>query len=78
MINKVKTKIYKEGKETIPYCTEQESFLNRHAHRENVMNLIINKYVDIRIFHEIRKIKDNIKEKRTRTKLTKLIHFNHE
>jgi len=78
LINKVKTNIYNEGKETIPYCTEQESFLNRHAHRENVMNLIINKYVDIRIFHEIRKIKDSIKEKRTRTKLTKLIHFNHE
>ncbi|KAL4113195.1 hypothetical protein QTP88_016863 [Uroleucon formosanum] len=28
LINKVKTNIYKEGKETVPYCTGQESFLN--------------------------------------------------
>ena len=48
-------------------------------HRDNLINLTINKYVDIRIFHEIRKINDNnIKEKRTRAKLTKLIHFSHE
>jgi hypothetical protein len=77
--NKVKANIYKGGKETIPYYTGQESFLNRHMQRDNLINLTINKYVDIRIFHEIRKINDNnIKEKRTRAKLIKLIHFSHE
>lgn len=77
LLNKLKTNLYTTNKSCFPDCSEQESFLN--SHKDQLINLIALKYVDIRVFHEVRKINEhNLTKQRTRAKLTKLIHFNHE
>lgn len=76
LLNKVKQNLYKSKRELFYNCPGQESFLDNHE--SQIIKLIVFKYVDIRIFHEIRKVNDaNIKSSRTRAKFTKMVLFYH-
>lgn len=77
LLTKVKMNLYKSKTNLFPQCPDQESFLD--SHQDQLIKLIALKYLDIRLFHEIRKINDqNIKFGCSRTKLTKMILFQHE
>lgn len=77
MLVKIKQNLYKYNRELFSNCPDQESFLD--IHKNQIIKLIVFKYVDIRVFHEVRKVNDtNIKSGRSRAKFTKMILFNHE
>jgi len=77
LLNKLKSSLYKTNNTCLFNCQSQTSALDTHQNK--LINLIAVTYVDIRVFHELRKINDvNIKSGKTRSKLTKLVHFRHE
>jgi len=73
LVNEIKSNVYKSNNRIFSDCENQTSFLDRHS--SQLINIIILKYIDIRIFHETRKINDNLHKNRKRAKITKLIHF---
>lgn len=77
LLVKIKQNLYKYNRELFSNCPDQESFLD--THKNQIIKLIVFKYVDIRVFHEVRKVNDiNIKSGRSRAKFTKMVLFNHE
>lgn len=79
LVNEIKSNVYKLNNRIFSDSGNQIPFLAfLHRHSSQLINLIILKYIDIRIFHEIRKINDNLHKNRKRAKLIKLIHFWHE
>jgi len=74
-IAKVKSQLYKSCKIfTNLDCGNDAWFENDH--KNNLVNKIILKYLDIRMYHEFNL--RNIDHIKTRSKLTKQIHFNHD
>jgi len=77
LLVKIKQNLYKYNRELFSDCPDQESFLD--THKDQIIKLIVFKYVDIRLFHEVRKVNDAfIKSGRSRAKFTKMVLFNHE
>lgn len=69
--------MYRINRELFYPCPDQESFLDRH--NDQLTKLVALKYIDIRLFHEVKKINDaNVKSGRSRAKFTKLILFQYE
>lgn len=78
LLNKVKTALYSKFDPSILICSnisDDFSILDQHNHKDQLINLICLKYFDIRVHHEIRKLNESTK---SRSKLTKLVHFRHE
>jgi len=76
LLNELKSNLYKTYNTCLFSCQSQTSALDTHQNK--LINLIFVTYVDIRVFHELRKINYvNIKSGKTKSKLTKLVHFRH-
>jgi len=72
--NKIKNSIFKYRiLFNADSCEENYSVLN--THRDQLTNLVIYKYLDIRMFHEIKKMNEQSK---IRSMFTKLILFKHQ
>lgn len=77
LLTKVKQNLYRNNRELLYPCPDQESFLDKH--NDQLTKLVALKYVDIRLFHEVKNINDAIiKSGRTRAKFTKFILYQHE
>lgn len=73
----MKSCLYKTNNTFLLICQSLTYAL--HIHQNKFVNLIAVTYEDIRVFYELRKINDiNIKSGKTKSKLTKLVHFRHQ